>query len=388
MLLVEGARRPGAKILISGGSRCNVTNTVVADTDFWGGSRSIIRRVLRAFPVRETIAFFDELGIPLHEEADGKLFPNSNRSRDVLGALLREVERCGATLRADTRVGDVTRTSSGFRVASSRGGFRAPIVVLATGGRSLPKTGSDGAGYEFATRLGHSLTPTTPGLTPLLLDDTDTVQARLSGVAHDVELTLWIDSAVAERITGAMLWTHFGVSGPAALNMSRHWLRAQLEGRDARMTVSFVPRSTFESLDREWTRLAVERPKAAVQTALSSLVPASLGAAILGRLDLVADTPLAHFPRDARRRLVRALIESPVAVTGSRGYPFAEVTASGVTLSEIDAATMASRVCPGLFLVGEILDVDGRLGGFNFQWAWSSARVAANAIARRQLSTT
>ena len=383
MRLLDGAKKPGAKILVSGGSRCNVTNASVTDGDFCGGKRSIVRRVLRAFPVPDTIAFFAGLGVRLHEEADGKLFPDSNRARDVLDALLRAADASGVDLRADHRVLDISRAGERFRITTSRGEHDADAVVLATGGLSLPKTGSDGAGFEIARRLGHSITPTTPGLAPLLLSKDDDLHGQLSGVSHDVELTLWVDGGAASRIRGALLWTHFGISGPAALDMSRHWLRATLEEHDARLTASFCPGLTFDDLERRWTSLAAERPKASVQSALATLVPASAAAALLRRLRIDAATALAHFPREQRRRLVQALVAWPLPVVGSRGYNYAEVTAGGVPLAEIDPATMESRVCPGLFLVGEILDVDGRIGGFNFQWAWSSARVAATALARR-----
>jgi len=381
--LLDGAKKPGAKILVSGGSRCNVTNASVTDGDFWGGKRSIVRRVLRAFPVPDTIAFFEEIGVRLHEEAGGKLFPDSNRARDVLDALLRAADASGVDLRADHRVLDISRAGQRFRITTSRGEHDADAVVLATGGLSLPKTGSDGAGFEIARRLGHSITPTTPGLAPLLLSKDDDLHGQLSGVSHDVELTLWVDGGAASRIRGALLWTHFGISGPAALDMSRHWLRATLEEHDARLTASFCPGLTFDDLERRWTSLAAERPKASVQSALATLVPASAAAALLRRLHIDAATALAHFPREERRRLVQALVAWPLPVVGSRGYHYAEVTAGGVPLTEIDPATMESRVCPGLFLVGEILDVDGRIGGFNFQWAWSSARVAATTLARR-----
>jgi hypothetical protein len=339
--------------------------------------------VLRAFPVRDTVAFFERLGVRLHEESGGKLFPDSNRSRDVLNALLREAEACGVRLHADHRVGDVVRAEGRFRVVTSRGDFDADAVVLATGGQSLPKTGSDGAGLGIAQRLGHSITATTPGLAPLLLAGDDDLHRELSGVAQPVELTLWVDGAAAVRIEGALLWTHFGISGPAALDASRHWLRAALDGRHPRLTISFCPGVPFDDLDRRWTALAVERPKAAIQSALATMVPASVAAALLRRLRIDADVALAYFGRDDRRRLVQALLAWPLPVIGSRGYNYAEVTAGGIPLTEIDPATMESRACPGLFLVGEMLDVDGRLGGFNFQWAWSSARVAANALARR-----
>ena len=242
VLVCEGAKKPGAKILVSGGSRCNVTNASVTDADFWGGRRAIVRQVLRAFPASETVAFFREIGVRLHEEADGKLFPDSNRARDVLDALLHETDKVGAGLLADHRVLDVTRDASEFRVVTARGDIRAPVVVIATGGQSLPKSGSDGAGFEMARRLGHTIVPTTPGLVPLVLaQDPDPLHGELSGVAHEAELTVWVDGAAAVRLTGALLWTHFGISGPLALNVSRHWLAPQIDGRAASLTVSFCP---------------------------------------------------------------------------------------------------------------------------------------------------
>src|SRR6185436_17851284 len=169
VVLLDGAARPGAKILVSGGARCNVTNTVVSEADFWGGRRTIIRQILRGFPVSETVAFFREIGVRLHEEPDGKLFPDTNRARDVLNALLRTSEQAGVELLAGHRVIGIARMSDGLEVATSQGHFKAGAVVLATGGRSLPKSGSDGAGYAMAERLGHTIVPTTPGLAPLLL---------------------------------------------------------------------------------------------------------------------------------------------------------------------------------------------------------------------------
>jgi predicted Rossmann fold flavoprotein len=380
VVLVDSAKRPGAKILVSGGSRCNVTNAIVSDADFWGGRRTIVRRVLRGWPVRDTIAFFRELGVPLHEEADGKLFPDSNRARDVLDALLNEARRVGVVLAADHRISDIAPTGSGFRIATTRGEINTPRVVIAMGGQSLPKSGSDGSGFAMARRLGHTIVPATPGLVPLLLDGPQSIHRDLQGVAHAAELTLWIDEKAATRLAGSLLWTHFGISGPVTLNLSRHWLRATLEDRRPALTVSFCPGQSFDGVDSWWTARAAERPQMSVHQSLATLVPVSVAAALLSRLAIDDRTTLAHLTRDHRRRLVHALLRWPLAVQGSRGYNYAEVTAGGVSLDEIDPATMASRIRPGLFLVGEILDVDGRIGGFNFQWAWSSARVCAAAV--------
>ena len=383
--LLDTAKKPGAKILVSGGSRCNVTNAAVSDRDFWGGRRTIVRQILRALPVSETVAFFRELGVPLHEEADGKLFPDSNRARDVLDALLRESSARGVQLLADHRVLDVARAPDGFTVSTARGDFQAAAVVLATGGRSLPKSGSDGAGYAVAERLGHTSVPTTPGLAPLLLSleapDSPAFHTELSGVAHEAELTVWIDGAATTRLTGALLWTHFGVSGPVALNASRHWARARLEEKTVAITASFCPGRHFAAVDALLTTLARDRAKASMQTALSTLVPRPVAAVVLRQLAIDGESILAQLSRENRRRLAHALVEWPLPIAGTRGYNYAEVTAGGLALTEIDPATMESRVCPGVYLVGEILDVDGRIGGFNFQWAWATAHVAARGLA-------
>jgi predicted Rossmann fold flavoprotein len=388
VVLLEGARRPGAKILVSGGSRCNVTNRIVTDADFWGGRRTIVRRVLGGFSADRTIAFFRDIGVPLKEEADGKLFPESNRARDVLDALLRETAASGARLHAGRRALAVERTAAGFLVETTSGPIASRSVVIATGGRSLPRSGSDGAGYGFAERLGHTIVPTTPGLVPLTLDDPTGMHRALSGVSQPAELTVWVDGRAAIRLRGSLLWTHFGISGPVALNASRHWLRAASEGRAAAITASFLPGQSFEAVDRRLVAAARGRARASLETTLTTgerggaALPASAAAGLLERIGVDGAQPIAHLSRDARRRLSHALVEWPLPVVGSRGYNVAEVTAGGVDLRQIDPATLESRVCPGLYLVGEVLDVDGRIGGFNFQWAWSSARAAARGLSR------
>jgi predicted Rossmann fold flavoprotein len=247
---------------------------------------------------------------------------------------------------------------------------------------SLPKTGSDGGGYHIAQSLGHTIVPPTPALAPLLLDPgtPHSIHARLSGVAVDGEIGVWIDGALALRLRGALLWTHFGISGPLALNASRHWARATIDGRDVRLSLNLYPSRDFERVDDLWVRAAAERPGATLRTTLAAQIPDAVALAILDMLNLPSDRALASLSREDRRRLVHAVTDWPLPVTDTRGYNFAEVTAGGVVLTEIDPATMESRVCPALYLIGEILDVDGRIGGFNFQWAWSTAALAGRAV--------
>ena len=381
--LVEGARQPGAKILVSGGGRCNVTNVEVTEADFSSGSPAIVRRLLKAWPAAATVAWFAGLGVRLEAEPLGKLFPATGRARDVLTALLAEVSRLGVTLRTGTRITGLRRTAAGFALEAADRPLAARAVVLATGGLSLPKTGSDGWGYGAAGALGHTLVRTTPALAPLVLEPGGplAIHRRLSGVAQPVRLDLSVQGATAVRISGALLWTHFGVSGPAPLDVSRHWLRATLEAESVALTASLCPEETFESLERRWTALTRTRPRASVAAVAAEFGPASVGTAIVEALGLPATQTLATLAREDRRRLVRALTAWPLAVTDSRGYSYAEVTAGGVPLGEIHPATMESRRVPGLYLVGEILDVDGRIGGFNFQWAWATGHVAGTALA-------
>ena len=384
--ILDGAPRPGAKILVSGGGRCNVTNSRVGSRDFWGGRRGAIRRVLEAFSAADAAAFFRDAGVPLHEEAGGKLFPDSNRARDVLDALLREAAAAGATLHSGTRITAIAATESGFRLETTAGDFLAASLVLATGGRSLPKTGSDGAGYGFAQALGHTVVPTSPALVPLVLAGdrpTSAIHTALSGVALEAAISVWIDERLSSIHRGPMLWTHFGVSGPVVLDASRHWARAVLEVRPVRLTVNLLGDRSFADVEHWLMDAGGRHPRTLIRTLLAAEIPDRVAAAILESLAIALETAAAAFPRVDRRRLVHALTAWPLDVAGTRGYSYAEATAGGVDLGEIDPTSMASRRCPGLYLVGEILDVDGRLGGFNFQWAWSSAFVAARGLAAR-----
>ncbi len=379
IVLLDGARVPGAKILVSGGGRCNVTNREVREADFNGGTRGAIARVLRAFPVEATTNFFAGLGVPLHEEVLGKLFPDSSRARSVLDALLGECRARGVRLLTSHRVSAIAAEKLGFTVQTACGLFRSRRVVLATGGRSLPKSGSDGAGYELAQGLGHTIVPTTPALVPLVLGDGP--HTELQGVSQPVELTLSVPDRKPIRVAGSMLWTHFGASGPAVLDISRHWLRARLERLEPLLVANLFPGLDFPRVDRRLLEVGQDRPRLGTANALALHMPAAVAASVsrLARVD--ASRPVGQLTRDERRRLARLSTALHLPVVDSRGYRFAEVTAGGVALGEVDPRSMQSRLCPGLFLVGEILDVDGRLGGFNFQWAWASGRVAARGLA-------
>ena len=358
VVLLDGAKKIGAKILISGGGRCNVTHHEVTANDF-NGNRNAIAKVLRTFDVAETIEWFESIGVRLKREETGKLFPTTDRARTVLDALLR------AASEVDVRVGwrvEAIEKGAQFAVRSAQETVVSPRVILATGGRSIPKTGSDGFGYSLARSLGHTIAPTFPALVPLVLPDGHDL-TTLSGTSVDAELSVRAPNGkVLDRVRGAMLFTHFGISGPAVLDVSRHWIAAQ----PATLSANLLPGETFESLESAFLDEARRNPRATVASLLRGRLPERL---------LTSDV-LSKLTKDDRRRIVRDFVELPLPVVRDRGFDYAEVTAGGVPLDEIDLATMRSRKCDGLSLCGEILDVDGRIGGFNFQWAWASGRLA------------
>ena len=380
LLALDGARKLGAKILIAGGGRCNVTHHVVDEAAFAGSSRNAIRKILRRFDADATVAFFREIGVELKREETGKLFPVTDNARTVLNALLNEARARGVDIAFPRRVQAIGREADGFLVSGEWGQVHASRVVIATGGKSIPKSGSDGYGYELVRRLGHTITAiVTPGLVPLALPGGHFLRA-LAGIT--LNTTIDLRSGTGKRLvsfTNSTLLTHFGLSGPSVLDISRHYLHAIADDPAAALLVNFLPGVTPDAFECE-LQAAGTRSVAAI---LRDRMPERLARALCETAGVDATTRVGQLRREERRSLVTTVCELKLPVTGSRGYGFAEVTAGGVPLSEIHLATMESRVCPGLYLVGEICDVDGRIGGFNFQWAWSSGFVAGAGLVTR-----
>lgn len=379
VVALDGATKLGAKILVSGGGRCNVTHDEVDETAFAGSTRPAIRKVLRRFDVTQTIDFFSEMGVELKREENGKLFPVTDQARTVLDGLLRAVDSVGVRVWHPRRVEQITRDENGlFVIRGSWGDLPARRVILATGGKSLPKSGSDGAGYGFAQALGHTLTPRiTPSLVPLLLPKSHPLTA-LSGISTVVRIGLY-DGQGKHLISfeESLLCTHFGVSGPAALDISRYVLAARADDPSAVVRVNWLPDIAPDQADAALVAAGKTSPLRWVAGRLPERLTRSLCAE--AGVDPVA--PLSNLTRPQRQTLARTLTAYVLPVTGDRGYTYAEVTAGGVPLSELDLKTMESRVCAGLHLCGEICDVDGQIGGYNFQWAWASGYVAGSSAA-------
>lgn len=376
VLLLETRPEPGAKIRVSGGGRCNVLPSMVELDDFHtSGSRKSMRNVLFSWPLEDVTSFFaNELGIPLKVEPNGKVFPESDRAQDVLEALLRECDRAGVTLRAPFRVVAVRRDESGrFELESDDGEvIDAAKIVLATGGLSLPKTGSDGGGFELARALGHGLEPTYPALVPLLTEEES--WRELAGISLVARIRASRGGATIEEREGDLLFTHRGFSGPVVLDMSRHISQPDRDG--VRLTIRWGGEAA-----PNWDERFLEGGKNVVGSILREVLPRRLAELVAKRAGVPLTLRLSELTKVIRRELVRQLEECPVEFSGDEGYRTAEVTAGGIPLGELRTKTFESRLVPGLHFAGEIVDVVGRIGGYNFLWAWASGRKAGEGAA-------
>ncbi len=384
VLLLDGREKIGAKILISGGTRCNLTNLEVTEKDFQSESLRMVSRILQAFPSSSAVQFFRGLGVEVTLEQGGKFFPVTHSAKTVLDAFLKECERLGVRLETGRKVTGLSFDKDLFTVSGQGFSYSARAVVLCTGGLSYPSTGSDGTGYEIAKAAGHKLVFTTPALTPLLTDDQDL--KNLSGIALPARLTLIHEKKKEAMYEGPLLFTHFGFSGPAALNMSRHWIRQHPNGLakgGVRLLANFLPAMKEDSFRDEILSASRQFPARLVKSFLAEKFPERFAEIFLKKTGLPPSLVLNQLKRAESEKLLQALFHFPLSVIGALGYIKAEVTAGGVDIREMDPRTLESKHRSGLFFAGEILDVDGRIGGFNFQWAWSSGVAAACGVIKK-----
>ena len=386
IVVLDGAKTLGAKILVSGGGRCNVTHHEVLPKDF-NASQNIVRNILSEFDVAATVRWFASLGVELKREPTGKLFPVANTARAVLKALLDRCDALKVTLLTSHRVTGIVPPANAdgrFHILHADGVLTCARVIVCTGGRSLPRSGSDGSGWEILRELGHTVTPTYAALVPLVLAP-EMFHAELAGASQEVELSVFVNGKRIDHRTGSLLWTHFGVSGPVVMDASRHWTiaheSAQATGAAPILQCNLLPGESFQQVEQWLIRSASERPKASMLTHLSQRFTERTAAALLRQAGIDSTMVASQLTRESRRTLVHVLTALVLPVAQHRGWNYAEVTAGGVPLSEIDFRTMQSRKVPGLFLAGEVLDCDGRIGGFNFQWAWATGFLAGRAAA-------
>ena len=361
VLLLDHAPQAGAKILISGGGRCNFTNLGTAPERFLSDNPHFCRSALSRYTPADFVALVRKHGIAFHEKTLGQLFCDGS-ARAIVAMLLAECAAAGVDLRLGQRIADVSRGDR-FRVDTDHGSFNAASLVVATGGPSIPKMGATGFAYELARRFGLRLTDIRPGLVPLTFGDEQLALMRpLSGVS--------LDSSVATAgvtFREATLFTHRGLSGPAVLQISSYW-------RQGPVALDLLPGRDAASFLLERKRL---RPKAVMATVLAEVLPARLASAMAADF---GTSRMADMPNRALAAFALRLSAWSLTPTGTEGFAKAEVTCGGVDTRDLSSRTMAANAVPGLFIIGEAVDVTGWLGGYNFQWAWASGWCAGEAV--------
>ena len=363
VLLLEHTDKPGAKILISGGGRCNFTNSDVAPNRFLSDNPHFCTSALRRYSQSDFIALVLRHGIAYHEKTLGQLFCDGS-ARAIVAMLLSECTDGGVDLRVGHSITDVSRGDR-FRVETNAGAFAAPSLVLATGGLSIPKMGATGFAYDVARQFGLRVTATLPGLVPFKgASLAREVDVGLAGVALEA-----VASFEKYSFRENILFTHRGLSGPAILQISSYWRQGEAFNLD------LLP-------DRDALEFLVERkrarPRAAAQTVLAEIMPARLAQAVAA--DHLPPAEMANIPDRTLSSLAARIKRWPVSPLATEGYAKAEVTVGGIDTRDLSSKTMAARTVPGLYAIGEAVDVTGWLGGYNFQWAWSSGWSAGQAV--------
>lgn len=374
--LIERTLDGGRKILISGGGRCNVLPLRVDESRFvTDSSPNVLRKMIRSWPLADQRAFFETtLGIPLSDEVETlKVFPTSHRARDVRDGMLSHARQVGVTLRMDTTVIGITPTENGTETGwdvaiDNDMPLSADAVIVATGGLSVPNTGSDGMGLNMLRVLGHEMHPTYAALTPLTTSAPEFT--ALSGVS--ITVTISAKSALhAAEATGGFLLTHHGYSGPSVLDVSHVVVRARHTQKPARISVQWTALG-----EADWNAALQPHGARTVTGALRNELPDRLASVLLAQANVDPHRPLSELRREERLRLIETLVRGELPWTGDEGYKKAEVTGGGVALGEVQPRTMESRRHKGLFLCGEVLDAFGPIGGYNFLWAWATGRAA------------
>jgi predicted Rossmann fold flavoprotein len=380
ILVLEKKEAPGRKLLISGSGRCNLTHDgdIKAFLDQYGsqdgGQGRFLRPALLGFDNRDLISFFEARGLPMVQAERGKVFPGSLKSRDVLKVLVDECHVCGIETRYGQKVRSVLASEEGFRLIAQDGIYKSPLLVIATGGCSYPATGSTGDGHRFARDLGHNVTELGAALTPVYIKDHPFPD--LSGISFSqMEIYLYRNNKKIKEIQGDLLFTHQGLSGPGILDLSRH-----IRPDDA-LKLSFVKGMKREEMEG-WLQSKVDKDGA--RGLRSFLGELGLPPRLIKRILVISKIPLyikgAQMTREMRSLLAENLTGFSAVVEDLGGYDIAMVTRGGVDLREVNPKTMESRLIKGLYLVGEVLDVDGNTGGYNLQAAFSTGMLAARSI--------
>jgi hypothetical protein len=379
VLLLEKNSDPGAKLLLSGSGQCNITHDgEIRDfLSHYGDHGKQVRPALFGFTNRDLIEFFRKRGLALMTEENGKVFPETHRSADVLALLMKECKERGVDLRCGEPATSVTRTAEGFEITTPIATYLSPVLVIATGGVSFPKTGSTGDGYRISAFLGQPLTEIAPALTPLLIRNYPF--AALSGISFErMQFSVWRAGKKLADHMGDVLFTHLGLSGPGILDASR-----DIHPDDV-IKLSFVGNLKREEFVADLTQRAEENRSWQISTILAAYpIPERLNRKLLNLSGIPDDLKCNHFSAEQRSRLITNCTQFPLIVEAPGGFSVAMVTRGGVALDGVNQKTMESKTVPNLYFAGEVLDIDGDTGGYNLQAAFSTGFLAARSIRKK-----
>lgn len=381
VVLLERMNRVGKKLLATGNGRCNLTNADCQLARFHGGNRAVVAAVLAQFPVRDTLAFFERLGIAWKTEEDGKIYPHSDQASAVLDVLRYELQQLKVEILVDADVVAIRPEGGAFTLHLQDGRqVTASRVVLAAGGRAGPQFGSNGSGYRLAQSLGHRLVEPLPGIVSLRLDAP--FLPALKGVKFVGAVEARAGSDVLRREAGEVLFTDYGISGPPVLQVSRTVLAA-MRKKAAIVSLDLFAGMDLEQVDGMLKERLIQQARKPLNIGLIGLLNKRLIPVVLAKAGFAdATQECARVTTEERRRLSALLKNWSFTVTGSQSWHDAQVAAGGIPLDEVDPRTLESLRQRGVYLCGEVLDVDGDCGGFNLQWAWSSGWVAGLHAAR------
>lgn len=369
VLVLEKNDRIGRKILATGNGRCNVTNKNIQPNRYHGGNQNFIAGVLNSYGSDKVIDFFESRGVILKEENNGRVFPRTNQASTIVEALLHELVELGVDLRLSSEVKNVTKTKLWDISTSDKETFYAQKLLLATGGKAAHQFGSSGDGLYFAQKLGHTITPIFAALCPVETEE-EWVK-NIQGIKIEAEVTSEQNGKPLLKTAGDAIFTHFGVSGPAVMAQSRV-IAPALENGPVKISFDLYPEVSENDLDQRLEKLFKENSKKSVKNNLCGFLTSGLVPVILKGAEINPEKKSAEISRKTRKDIIEQIKHLELTVKKIRPLKEAQVTAGGVALSEIDPKTLESKIVPGLYLAGEILDVDGDSGGFNLQWAWSS----------------
>lgn len=379
VLILEKNKTAGKKLLLSGSGQCNITQDGdMADyANHYGDQYKYIKKALHSFTNSDTIRFFEDRGLEMESQDNGKVFPKTRNARNVLDLLLKECASYNVAIGYNEKVGQITSDQNLYSVKTDSETYKGRFVVIATGGMSYPKTGSTGDGYKMALDLGHPIVKPLPALTPVEINAYPF--EKLAGVSlKNLSFSIWRKGKKIKECKGDVLFTHKGLSGPGILNNSR-WMRA-----DDVLCFNFIKTTNIKGFNKALLAEIDKNGKDMVKTILRKQnIPKSLLEAILSHVNIPEETQCAQINKETRNLMVKSLTEFPLKISKMGGYHIAMATAGGINMKQVNPTTMESRLNENLYFIGEVLDIDGDTGGYNIQAALSTAKLCANGIKRK-----